>query len=444
MPEEASVILDKMSGFEFEELVADMLARLQLGKVEKILHTQDGGRDILFRSPTGLVVVECKHHPKGSIGRPVVQKLHSAVITSRASRGMLVTTGHFTREALEYATKLKLSGTIIEMIDRPILVDMASRAKVTLVSGRQGLSVWTYSIPSCSETEQAIANYVASVSSSFPRNPRLLLNSTHRGISYKPIYLIIYDVHCVFETSVGVIHRENVSKGKIVLDGNNGRLQNDSMIQFLESEPQIKFHHPHEDFAGDLPTFRIDATTLRSIAKKAITDLHKQTVSYYGRNNQRYTKTCMPGERDIYICDIRQLYLPTYSLDLKLGQVPYHIEGTQAPSGRLLSISDNLRLCHVCNRRINENAILCDVCGRMTHSEGIFISKVHGFRCKKCGRTTCRADGYWRRRYLLLKELVCPSCFEELEKTGVLFRRFAPLRESGVFNTLIDELRTLF
>lgn len=77
MPEDASVLLDRMSGFEFEELIADMLTRLQYGSVEKILYTQDGGRDILIRSSDGLIVVECKHHPKGCIGRPVVQKLQS-------------------------------------------------------------------------------------------------------------------------------------------------------------------------------------------------------------------------------------------------------------------------------------------------------------------------------------------------------------------------------
>jgi hypothetical protein len=38
--------------------------------------------------------------PLGSIGRPIVQKLHSAIITSKAAKGMLVATGHFTQEAL--------------------------------------------------------------------------------------------------------------------------------------------------------------------------------------------------------------------------------------------------------------------------------------------------------------------------------------------------------
>jgi len=169
MMENAAVFLDQMSGFDFEELVADILSRLGYGHVEKILFTQDGGRDILIHSPKGLIVVECKHQPKTSIGRPIVQKLHSAVITSKAVKGMLVTTGRFTKEALEYASNLAVSGTPIDMIDRSILVDMASRANVTLVSDRQKLSVWTYSLPSKDETAYAISCHVASLSSSHPR-----------------------------------------------------------------------------------------------------------------------------------------------------------------------------------------------------------------------------------------------------------------------------------
>ena len=53
-----------------------------------------------------VVVVECKH--TGSVGRPVVQKLHSAIATydyDGPKRGMVVTTGCFTGPAEEYADR---------------------------------------------------------------------------------------------------------------------------------------------------------------------------------------------------------------------------------------------------------------------------------------------------------------------------------------------------
>jgi restriction endonuclease Mrr len=54
------------------------------------------------------IVVECKH--TGTVGRPVVQKLHSAIATFEfdgPKRGMVVTTGRFTNPAQEYAQCLQ-------------------------------------------------------------------------------------------------------------------------------------------------------------------------------------------------------------------------------------------------------------------------------------------------------------------------------------------------
>lgn len=437
MIENAAVLLDKMSGFDFEELVADILNRLGYGHVEKILFTQDGGRDILIHSPNGLIVIECKHQPKTSIGRPIVQKLHSAAITSKAVKGILVTTGRFTKEALEYAANLAGSQTPIEMVDRPILIDMASRANITLVSGRQKLSGWSFELPSKDETAQAISSHVASLTFSYPRHPSELLSNLKRAVYYRPAYSITYSVKSIFKTSVGIVHQENASKAHIMLDGNTGQLYNDNITAFLESERQYEFNQPHEDFLGNLPTFKIDTTTMQRNAKKFIVERHTKTVSYYGLNNQRYTKECIPGEREVYISDVRQLYLPLTRIDFKLGSTSYYTDGTQAPSGRLLSQSDNLKQCQLCNKTIDEGAIICDTCGKTTHSGGFLISTIHGFKCKSCGRTTCREHGYWRRRYLFFKELLCPVCFEAKRNENLIFRRFDLLSTPSLWKRLL-------
>ncbi len=438
MIENAAVLLDKLSGFDFEELVADILSRLGYGHVEKILFTQDGGRDILIHSPNGLIVVECKHQPKTSIGRPIVQKLHSAVITSNAVKGMLVTTGHFTKEALEYAKNLSNTHTQIDMIDRPILIDMASRANVTLVSGRQKLSVWTYNLPSKQETSKAISSQIASVSFSHPRHPSELISNLSRVVSYRPVYCITYNVNSVFETSVGIIHRENISQARIFIDGNTSQLYTDKISEFLESEQQNEYQ-PHEDFGGNLPTFKVDNTTMQRNAKNFIIHKHTKNVSYFGRNNQRYTKQCVPGEREVYISDVRQLYLPLTRIDFKLGLTSYYTEGSQAPSGSLLSLSDNLRQCSLCKNTIDAGAIICDTCGKTTHSGGFLISSIHGFKCKKCGRTTCREHGNWRRKYLILKELLCPACYEDLRDDKIKYKSFVSLdSEKSIWKSFLS------
>lgn len=200
---ETSVLLDTMSGFDFEEFTADLLTKLGIGQVERVLYTQDGGRDILIRSPSGLIVVECKHQPNTTIGRPIVQKLHSAVMTSKAVKGMLVTTGRFTKEANEYARLLASDGTIIDMIDRPILSDMASRAGIRLLSKGENLGVWTYALPNMEDTARSIGSFVASNVRSNPKSPQDHLTGQKMTVNFRPVYLVTYNVNAVFETMSG-------------------------------------------------------------------------------------------------------------------------------------------------------------------------------------------------------------------------------------------------
>jgi restriction system protein len=114
------VSLDDMSWFEFQQFVAHLFEKLGYGKCKKILKGNDSGRDIILSSTAGLTVIECKHYSRGSIGRPVVQKLHSAVISARAKQGFLVTTGRFSAKATEYAGQVQPS---IRLVDLRILID---------------------------------------------------------------------------------------------------------------------------------------------------------------------------------------------------------------------------------------------------------------------------------------------------------------------------------
>lgn len=416
--DEEAVQLDALSGFDFEKVVGRMLERLGIGKVEQVLFTQDEGRDILVRSRQGLIVVECKHQPNTSIGRPIVQKLHSAVVTSQAVKGMLVTTGRFTEEATEYAKKLGSQGITIEMIDRPILADMASRARVKLTSRGESLSVWTYSIPDESRTREMVGSFLATQIVTNPRRPIDLLEVFERNLAYRPMYAVRYSLDATFQTSVGMIHREHVSNQVIMFDGNSGQLTRDDVVAFFETEPQVRFAGTHNDFKGELPTFKIDFVSLQRKSKATIAKLHTKTVRYSGKNNVSYSKVCEPGERDIQIEDVRQLYLPTASLNFKLVGQPYRLGAVQGPSGRFLALSHDVLTCRVCNLLIRNHALLCDTCGRVTHSGGLRLKSIHGFRCGNCGRTTCRFDGHWRRRYIIWRQLMCPSCETEVSGLG--------------------------
>ena len=77
-------------------------------KVERTALSNDGGKDIIVYSPEGPIFVECKDWGNTPVGRPVVQKLHSAVITEGAIKGIIMTTGTFSQEAYDYVNKYGL------------------------------------------------------------------------------------------------------------------------------------------------------------------------------------------------------------------------------------------------------------------------------------------------------------------------------------------------
>lgn len=65
--------------------------------------TGDGGKDIILRSNGEVRLVECKRYTSPKVGRPDIQKFHSAMIDFNAVEGFYITTGEFTKQALECA-----------------------------------------------------------------------------------------------------------------------------------------------------------------------------------------------------------------------------------------------------------------------------------------------------------------------------------------------------
>jgi len=105
-------VLDDLSGFEFEDVMEDVFRNLGFENVRQAERTADEGRDVIMEEVVDgtrrAIIVECKH--TGTVGRPVVQKLHSAIATfdfDGPKRGMVVTTGRFTNPAQEYANRLQ-------------------------------------------------------------------------------------------------------------------------------------------------------------------------------------------------------------------------------------------------------------------------------------------------------------------------------------------------
>jgi hypothetical protein len=118
--------LDDLSGYEFEEVVAELLTSLGWD-ISLTPPSRDGGIDMLgiSRDPAGFEstwAVECKRYRADRpVGVAVLRALHGVKEALRLPRAVLVTTSGITREAAAFAQL-----TDIQIADRDVLAQWIS------------------------------------------------------------------------------------------------------------------------------------------------------------------------------------------------------------------------------------------------------------------------------------------------------------------------------
>lgn len=110
--------LEKMDPRKFEYLIADLFNSLGY-RAQVTPGSNDGGKDIILWKDDEVKFVEVKRYTKESIGRPYIQKLHSAIIDGDAVGGYFVTLSNFNKNARQYAANKN-----IELIDGDALIHM--------------------------------------------------------------------------------------------------------------------------------------------------------------------------------------------------------------------------------------------------------------------------------------------------------------------------------
>lgn len=114
-------LLNKQQGIEtvrnlswrdFEYLVGEIFRRQGYDVVENGGGGADGGVDLILHGRKGKVLVQCKRWKTQKVGVDKVRELFGVVTAERASLGILVSSGRFTKEALAFA-----SGKSLRLID---------------------------------------------------------------------------------------------------------------------------------------------------------------------------------------------------------------------------------------------------------------------------------------------------------------------------------------
>ena len=103
-----------MNGYEFEEYCQKLFSTIYHCQVDHTPLSGDVGKDLVMIRGRRITYIECKHWRHTVVGRPVVQKLHSAMITGPADAGIIVTTGRFTQSAKDYVFAYNLEITFVD------------------------------------------------------------------------------------------------------------------------------------------------------------------------------------------------------------------------------------------------------------------------------------------------------------------------------------------
>jgi len=108
-----------LSWKQFEELVGEAYRRQGYKVTENPGSGPDGGVDLTLRKDDQLVLVQCKQWRSQKVGVKIVRELYGVMADSQASKGVIVTCGYFTQEALDFAI-----GKPIELIGGNALVEL--------------------------------------------------------------------------------------------------------------------------------------------------------------------------------------------------------------------------------------------------------------------------------------------------------------------------------
>ena len=119
--------INSLSGIEFEKVCQQLVESMGF-ETETTKASGDGGIDLIAYNHqpllSGKYIIQCKRY-SGSVGEPIIRDLYGVVTSERANKGILMTTGYFTKSAIAFA-----DGKPIELIDGGGIHDLLSQYNI--------------------------------------------------------------------------------------------------------------------------------------------------------------------------------------------------------------------------------------------------------------------------------------------------------------------------
>ncbi|NQU99000.1 restriction endonuclease [Candidatus Woesearchaeota archaeon] len=303
--------IDNLSGFQFESFVAIVLRRAGYKNVRLAKKTNDLGADIFIGKN---ILVECKH--KKQVGRPVLQKLQGAMLHFKRNKGMIVTSGTFTKGAKEYKPEN------IELINGKQLRKICEDNNIIILNGKiQVITNKAITHPDRKEIKKLITSQLKKIKGFQKANIKT-------EYDYIPAYLVRYNIH--------------EYKDFTAINGMTGK-ELEHLEYYFKEKPKTEKRKIKEQY-------EYTEEELIEKAKEIITKKHTETTIYKGSNNQTYQRQTKPKTTDITIFEAIPLYLPIIRNEIKIKKEVYEQE-ILAKGDDLLYLENELGECSITKRK---------------------------------------------------------------------------------------------
>lgn len=369
------------TGLEFEDICADILERCGF-EVKKMGGTGDGGRDIIIQYGSNVMVVECKHQAKPT-GRPVVQKLHSAVMTERAKGGIIISTGGFSPQASEHDIARASSDDVLDEIRyiRAGTVLLVDKEGLRFLARSAGVRLYDGEEPTAHDVDIEPLKAQFTSLKSHPKAPDEFMRAKIMGHRIDTCWIVDARIEQSFYNNSGtLIHK--MKKSKSYKCGPDGQFLDRKLAKLVKK-------------GGDASPKKANTGNVR---KNVIADMKsrfRKNVKYKGKNGVTYSMRCEPGENYIRL-QFKPVGIRQTLVEFKLIRRTYK---------RILPGYGEKITCRMCGEssKILKPLLVCNDCGMVAHAKSC------GGKCSACKKTICDPCSV-RQKGLLRSKLLCADC----------------------------------
>ncbi len=384
--------LENMTGEEFEILCQEIFSKYFSVEVERTPLVGDGGKDLIIRFDEP-AYVECKHH-KSTVGRPVVQKLHSAMVTDWVKKGYIVTTGEFSPQAINHVKDNMLP---IELIDGRELERMAAKVGIKIYFGYNvNLKELVIDKPS----EESVKNHMQIIAQKFDAGSADLNDYyifLRHCVSYKPYYAYDYAIDQDFYNSKKTILVGTIKEsGTILLDAETLEIYSPSTYSFFQSGIFIPASESEDPPHYEPTHIRSD---VEQKAYEGLTNLYTKNVSYTSTNGATYERKLSPSKKNIELSGFRMVYLPTVNVLYSTYSTPHEMEFNYNGNEYAEIKNDFIHG----TGKSSASPMLCCSCGQLFCDSSLK-------QCSFCQRNVCSNCWAKYKAGIFKKRFVCIEC----------------------------------